>query len=143
MRLVADVACHSRVVIFGRNLRESDRFCGNCFVTFDAEYFGVQFGRDDCSRIIGVLLQRPVTCFAGNALVTSGGFQRDYFWMACFTEFTTCKRHRSRSNDAKRISSEVPVLAETLRHKKRARNQKDDYSTYKNDREPDQMFRVL
>jgi hypothetical protein len=63
--------------------------------------------------------------------------------MACFTEFTTRKGHRARSNDAKRISSEVPVLAETLRHKKRARNQKDNYATYENHREPDQMFRVL
>ena len=73
----------------------------------------------------------------------SGRFQCHNFRMARFAEFMTRKRDGARSNYAERIGSEVSILAETLRHKKRAGNQKDDDAKNKDGSEPDQMFRIL
>lgn len=140
---MAGVAGQTTGVIGGDDLGESFGLGAVGFVAASAEDRGVQFGRLDRGRVVGVFGLGSVAGFAGDHNVLAQLFLIDDIGVAGFADFVAGMGDGAGSGFRDGVAAVVAVVAETVRHDGGAQQDEGDQSDHHHSGQTDQVFRVF
>jgi hypothetical protein len=140
---MAGVASETTGVIRGDDLRESFGLGAVGFVAARTKDRGVELGRLNRGRVVGVFGLGSVAGFAGDHNVLTQLFLIDDIGVAGFAHFVTCVGGRPGSGFRNGVAAIVPVLAETVGHNGGAEHYERDHCDYHHSGKTDQVFGVF
>ena len=140
---MAGVAGQTTGVISSDYLRESFRLGAVGLVAAGAEDRGVELGRLDRGRVVGVFGLGSVAGFAGDHNVLAQLFLIDDIGVAGFTDFVAGVGDGAGSGFGYGVAAIVSVLAETVGHDGGAEHYERDHCDYHHGGKTEQVFGVF